>query len=79
MVVLDAVMMSKMWEESTGMKAVREGTLLSNVSNSSTPTIPVPGMVGVEGVLTTAVRELLIWENLLLTARRKELQTNKHR
>lgn len=32
------------------------------------------GMVGVEELLTAAVRELLIWEILWLKARRKELQ-----
>ena len=68
-VVLEAVMMSRMWEWLTGEKAVREG------KGGWTGRVGGAGVEGVEvELLTAAVRELLIWESLLLKARRKELQ-----
>ena len=67
-VVLDVVMMSKMWEESMGEKAVREGGVVWSGRGRGT------GMVVVEELQTAAVRKLLIWEILLLKASRKVLQ-----
>ena len=67
-VVLDVAMMSKMWEESMGESAVREGGVGWSGRGRGT------GMVVVEELLMAAVRELLIWEILLLKARRKDLQ-----
>ena len=70
MVVLHAVMMSRMWEESTGEKSVRGG---KGGRSGKGGRCGEGGEVG-EELLTVAIRELLIWEILLLKARRKELQ-----
>ena len=70
-VVLDAVMMSRMWEESTGEKSVRGG---KGGRSGKGGRCGEGGEVGEEELLTVAIRELLIWEILLLKARRKELQ-----
>lgn len=68
-VVLDAVMMSKIWEESTGEKAVGGGG-----KGGWSGRCGVVGVEGEERLLAAAVRELFIWENLLFKAERREPQ-----